>query len=44
MKTAKTLLSLVICGIVLAGCGDDGEKKAPSQVLAKVNDKSPCRS
>lgn len=39
MKTAKTLLSLVICGIVLAGCGDDGEKKAPSQVLAKVNGK-----
>lgn len=29
MKTAKTLLSLVICGIVLAGCGDDGERKAP---------------
>ena len=39
MKTAKTLLSLVICGIVLAGCGDDGERKAPSQVLAKVNGK-----
>lgn len=39
MKTAKTLLSLVICGIVLSGCGDDGEKKAPSQVLAKVNGK-----
>lgn len=39
MKTAKTLLSLVVCGILLAGCGDDGEKKAPSQVLAKVNGK-----
>lgn len=39
MKTAKTLLSLVICGIVLTGCGDDAEKKSPSQVLAKVNGK-----
>lgn len=40
MKTLKKILPLVICSIVLTGCGDDGEeKKAPSQVLAKVNDK-----
>lgn len=39
MKTAKTLLSLVVCGIVLTGCGDDAEKKSPSQVLARVNGK-----
>lgn len=39
MKTAKTLVSLVICSMILIGCGDKDDKKSPSQVLAKVNGK-----
>jgi peptidyl-prolyl cis-trans isomerase C len=40
MTKIKTAIAILVCSTLVVGCGGDkDEKKAPSQVLAKVNDK-----
>nr|WP_321238918.1 EpsD family peptidyl-prolyl cis-trans isomerase [uncultured Tolumonas sp.] len=40
MMKVKTILTILVCSTFIVGCGGDkDEKKAPSQVLAKVNGK-----
>jgi peptidyl-prolyl cis-trans isomerase, EpsD family len=40
MTKVKTILAILVCSTFIIGCGGDkDEKKAPSQVLAKVNGK-----
>lgn len=39
MNKTWTVIVLVMSSVIFAGCGDKGDKKSPSQVLAKVNGK-----